>query len=179
MAPLRRFQHRSQPKRLTSWSVGAESALVSLTSTGSALWLTGVVPAQSGLTIVRTRGEFLAYLTAASGVNNGFTGAVGLGIVSTEAFAAGVASVPTPLSDSDWDGWLWHSFFHLMSGAIMDGTAAADTNLENTVQVRLPIDSKAMRKLPDGWTVIGVVQATEIGTASMSFFGNSRMLVKL
>ncbi len=58
----------------------------------------------------------------------------GMGIVSTDAVAAGVASIPGPLSDPEWGGWfVWIPLLHGFC------TSA------NEVQFPMIIDSKAQR----------------------------------
>ena len=180
MASGRMFQHRNRSqRRLTAWSRGPLAALAAASSTFSALWSNGASATIDGITLVRIRGEFLAYLATASAEGAGFTGAVGIVNVTNEAFAAGVGSIPTPLADDGFDGWIWHNYFILSASAVIDGTASTDSNLPGTAMVRIPIDSKAMRKTPEGTTLVGVIEATEIGTATMSFLARTRILDKL
>ena len=76
------------------------------------------------------------------------------------------------MSDMDWDGWLWHQFFFLFtSGAIVSHSS------QNFL--RLPIDSKAMRKLRVNDTVAIVGEFTESGNAAMEVNADSRILLKL
>ncbi|MBC8547982.1 hypothetical protein H8711_13815 [Clostridiaceae bacterium NSJ-31] len=104
-----------------------------------------------------------------------------MGITTAEAIAVGITAVPTPISDDQWDGWLYHRFFSLVSPSVMNGGAAKDTDGVTGVSaaVRFEVDSKAMRKLPENMAVFVVFQVTEVGIATMQFHFNSRILLKL
>ena len=111
-------------------------------------------------------------LITASAAADGFFGAIGYGITTLAAVTAGVASVPTPLTEGDWDGWLHHQFFdcHLGLAGSADGAGYQ----------RVEIDSKAMRKIPDAdYIPFAVVEFVEAGTASLEFNLGTRMLVAL
>jgi len=159
--PRRRATQRGFPARatrLTAWAIGPEGATAHSASNAQ-LMPTGVIPNIEALTIIRIRGTFLFFLTSVSSVSDGFLGAVGIGIVTDEAFTAGIGSMPTPLSDDEDELWMWHSFFHAI--------AVSTTNIDRqmTTQIRLPIDSKAMRKFEPGNTLFAAVEVTETGTA--------------
>ena len=163
----------SSSRRVNKWGIGPQLTLTNATSSGNLFFTTGVaLAAESQVTIIRLRGEFLAFLTAA-GAAEGFSGAVGIGICTDEAFAAGVTAVPGPVDESDWDGWMWHSFFHVFEGF----SAAGDGSVIQSI--RLPVDSKAMRKFSAGYTLFGTVQLDEIGTATIQIACDTRTLLKL
>ena len=170
MARLRGGQHRFQsPKRLVSWGLGPEQVAVSTAGTGSVIWTNGVTQTAGKSTIVRIRGNFLAQLTAtAGGVTDGMVGAVGIGLVAKTAFDAGVASVPGPLNEMDWDGWMWHSFW------MVSGAAAQASSIQ-----RLVIDTKAMRKWDEEQVLFGATEFTETGVEVVATRADSRVLVKL
>jgi len=182
MARSQRFQGRSQirsPKRLTAWDSGPNQALEGQSAIGHNLWTTGVgLTNESMATIVRTRGQFRLLLDLATAAGDGFNGALGLGIVSLDAFNSGTAAVPSPFTDAEWPGWFWHEYWDLHS-------VAAQTQGENIarnamVDLRIPIDSKAMRKLGEHEIIFGSLDvAVETGTASMRFIGDTRILLKL
>ena len=128
-------------------------------------------------TIVRIRGIARVHQTVGSAVGAGFKGALGIGIVTAQAFAAGVTSIPGPITDSFWDGWMWHSFFdvRVVTATIADGANAA------SVSYVVPIDSKAMRKW-DGSSenvLVGVMELIEQTTAVMELEADTRVLIKL
>ncbi len=171
-----RFPRARGSFRKTTWSAGPLSGAVqSATAAGTTIISTG---ASLGgvLTLVRIRGELTVWLEAVGTIGDGFTRVhAGIGIVSTDAFTAGAASMPTPIGDADW-GWLWY-----YAGGVIAGFSVTES--ENTgpiSQIRIPIDTKAMRKMTPNETVFGAVQFhTEIGVATASFVMNTRMLSKL
>jgi len=116
-----------------------------------------------------------AFLTTANAVSDGFHGAIGIGVVTDDAFGVGVSAVPDPLDEMEWDGWLWHSFFdiHTAASPLDDGVNAA------TVGWQKDIDSKAMRKLNLGDTIFAIAEVTMGGTAVMQLFLDTRVLLKL
>ena len=160
-------------RRQADWSQGPGGvAATALTASGSALMGTGAQALEIN-TLVRTRGHALLYLTAATSTNDGFDGAIGICVVRSEAFAAGITAVPTPITDVDRNIWLWHQFFSLHGAS-----ATIDDALGSTTQ-RFEVDSKAMRKINVGDTITAVVEATEVGASSLQIRFNTRILVKL
>ena len=92
-----------------------------------------------------------------------------MGIVSAEAFAAGVASVPEPFTDADWGGWMqWRAFSYQFEF----GTAAA-VNYPNW---NFEIDSKAMRKVESNEVLVQVFESI-VGAVRVS--APLRILLKL
>ena len=112
---------------------------------------------------------------ASDAAGGGFFGALGIGVVTSDAFAVGVTAVPNPVDDADWDGWMWHQFVsvHTITATIADGVNAQG------VYARVPIDTKAMRKIPLNETVFLSLQVAEAISATMEVFADSRMLLKL
>ncbi len=179
MAFSRRLPQARSPKRLTAWDSGPQRSLGSLSATGKAGFTTGVVLAQdSKATIVRIRGSILFQLTLATAAGDGMSGAVGLGIVSSDAFAVGTTAIPGPFSDPEWPGWMWHSFWHLNGVAAQ--SLGADVSRNSNADLRLEIDTKAMRKWSVGETLMGMFEiAVETGTAAVAVTADTRVLVKL
>jgi len=170
---LRRgFHGRSRSRRTTAWAVGPQDLDGSFSASGSALWSSAVVTALAKITIVRTRGLFHVTLKTADAVGAGFFGAFGIALVTSAAHAAGVASVPTPLTESDWDGWLFHHYFDVRSitATLEDGPSASQ---------RIVIDSKAMRIFDEDMTLIGVTEVIESINATVETTGEVRILTKL
>ncbi len=92
-------------RRRTGWEAGTGGTLITTLSTSNAQFVGNVLAVlNDGFTIVRTRGYVQVLLTTATAANNGFQGAFGIGIASTAAIAAGIASVPTPLTEQAWEG---------------------------------------------------------------------------
>ncbi len=123
-------------------------------------------------TIVRLRGILSCTLQVATTIGDGFFGAVGVAVVQTPAFTAGIASVPTPITEANSDVWLWHSFFDVRF-------AKADASDGSGLQ-RFDVDSKAMRIVEGAEsTLFAVIEVVEQGAGDMDAFFDSRVLVKL
>ena len=167
-----RFRGRVQTKRSVFWANGPEARDEARASTGAILWTAGVTTILGEVTLVRTRGIISLFNGVAGAIGDGMFGAVGLGIVTVKAFTAGLASVPLPLTEPEWDGWFWHNYFDLrvVSATLGDGA--------NQAIQTLVIDSKVMRKLGEEEVIIGVVEVVESGTASVEFNADIRMLFK-
>ena len=170
-----RFPSHAGARRKTSWS-GAPFGLFSLAANGAAIAPTNTQALVPGLTLVRTRGELLVILESVGAINDGFRVAAGLCIVSENAFGVGVTAIPTPLTDIAWDGWLWY-----WAGSVFSDRTAAEAELaaDNMTSVRIPIDSKAMRKFKETDVLVGVVEVVETGTATLTAHMEGRILVKL
>ena len=128
----------------------------------------GITSLVEGVTIVRTRGYVELVSNGAAAVGDGFTGAVGIGVVTEPAFTAGIVSMPTPVTDIFWEGWMWHQMFSFRSG-----------NIDQDLRQWFEIDSKAMRRINDGEVIFMAIEVTEIGTAVLEFTGGCRQLWKL
>ena len=94
-------------------------------------------------TILRTRGSISAHFDPTA-VNESVTLAVGLGIVTARAVAAGAASLPRPATEGSFP-WLWHGW--LMTDSF--GLAVTDQSASPAWVDRLEVDSKAMRKVKE------------------------------
>ena len=118
--------HPSQRRR-SSWEEGTGGTSVnSFTASQSAFLGSALAISQDGLTLARTRGYVRAILTTSTGANDGFSGAIGIGIATTAAVTAGAASVPTPITEQDWEGWIWWNPFSVQSATstLADGVNA-------------------------------------------------------
>ena len=184
------FRSRSRGSRLgtpnrrqSSWQVGPGGTTSVTVATSTTTILGSVANAtEDGLTVVRIRGELLVMLLTSNAAGNGFSGAFGIGVASADATAVGVTAVPNPIDDEDWDGWMYHRYFHLRSAtALVAADAAKQVDGGNACQacLRLEVDSKAMRKLPENMGLFASIQVVISGVASMSHDFNSRILIKL
>ena len=166
------------PRRLTSWEVGPGGTAVTPTSVAGSFFLGSAIQASiPGLTIVRIRGEFAAYLNLATSSLDGYVGAFGIGIASLAAVTAGVGSVPTPITESGADNWLYHRFFALKAG--FPFSAGADPAGNLLYALRFEVDSKAMRKFETEQALYAIFEVVEVGTSSMQVHFDSRVLAKL
>jgi len=167
----------ARSRRRTGWEEGPGSSSVAaaFSASGSAILGAGLVALADGLTVARIRGNMELVLNSATAALSGYHGAVGIGKTTSEAFTVGITALPTPLTDADWDGWMWHSFYdlHAVTGAASDGVNAVSNYL------RIPVDSKAMRKFDLSDTLFVVTEVIEVGVATMSIHFDSRILLFL
>jgi len=162
------------PKRLTQWGLGpGGTGGTGITASQADILGSGVTFGASG-TVVRIRGTFSGILTSYTTAGDGYAGAVGIGLASLAAFTAGIASLPTPLTEGAWDGWLWHKHF-FMHGTVAAGSAAGAF----VKKVDVEIDTKAMRKVSDEMIIFAASEVLEAGTAALILHLNSRLLLKL
>jgi len=122
-------------------------------------------------TIVRTRGRLWVKSDQIASTEEPF-GAIGLAVVTDQAFAIGVTAVPTPITDASSDNWfLWEPWQASM-------VAATQVGFSGDSWTGYELDSKAMRKVDDGDTVVVVLENTS-GAHGCEFIVTFRMLVKL
>ena len=158
------------PRRLTNWGSGpGANSEVQVTASSSIIIGSGVTFGAAG-TVVRIRGRFGAYLVSFTSAGDGFIGAVGIGLSQRAGFDVGIGSLPTPITEEGWDGWLWHSYFGAHGGVAAASVGAG--------LVEIPIDSKAMRKVSDEMVIFAAMEVVESGTAVMNIALNSRLLLK-
>ena len=163
------------PKRSMFWE-GTTFAVTSGTGTVSA----GAVVSESVLenipnpTLVRVRGEFVAYATAIGA--SGAQAIVGIGLirVTGRALAAGVSSLPTPITDQGSD-WLYHKMFPIS----VRGSLGADSEATGAHVFRWEIDNKSMRKFELNQAIALVTENSAItSTVTVQITGALRFLFK-
>ena len=172
----------SSQKRKTSWNAGpGGTTKLDVNTSVSAVVGQGINAIVGGLILVRLRGDLTAYLVAATASDDGFSCAFGIGLANLEAFTVGIGSLMSPLVESDWDGWLYHKFINLHSGGIVNASAQIDRVAVNptSAAVRIDVDSKAMRKVPEDMVIYAAFESVLQGTADMRLQFNSRILFKL
>ena len=168
------FVRATRSRRIMKWGLGpGDTAGTAISGTGQQILGSGVVLATSTqLTLIRLRGIFHGFLKTGA-ADAGFQMAVGVGLVTNEAFAVGATAVPGPISEADWDGWMYHRFVDIhQATATFDG-GEANSNFD------IEVDTKAMRKWSEGYTLLTVLETVENGTATGTVFFDSRLLVKL
>ena len=166
------------PRRRKTWEQGPGGQAVQTQISGSTalLLVSGAQAVVDGLTLMRLRGSLTLAVNTVSATLSGFSYAFGIGITTDEAFTTGgVTSVPDPDADSAWDGWIWwHSgALKAISGTLADGVNAS------ALHERIPVDSKAMRKLRLGDVIFAVIKPLEASTATLNTHFDSRVLVAL
>ena len=161
----------SSPRR-TFWSATTPAAFTLPDDTSLILAIFN--PSEAPETLIRTRGEFTVYVdTSTIAVGEAAMFGFGIGMVTEAAATVGVGSVPTPLTDADWDGWLYHRFVGL--GA--ETTVASDD--EGLHMARVVVDSKAMRKVDtDQRLVIVAENIGLVGAFTMQGTCSLRLLSK-
>ena len=109
-----------------------------------------------GETVRRTRGRFYVVSDQAS-VTEQQTGAMGFIVVNDLAIAAGAASIPGPVTDSSDDGWfVWEPFMQVSQFTLGGSNAAGFAQWYE-------FDSKAMRKVADGFGIAVMFEALAQG----------------
>ena len=169
MARYRRSTSRQGPRRTTEW-IGGENVLADptgLSENSVAIHMATISPWAG--TIIRVRGYFKAWTDQVVASETPF-GAIGICVVSREAWAAGAASIPAPYTDSGSDKWLYHSYFGAPYLFGANGIAGAIADIE--------IDSKAMRKLTFDDAVVWMIE-NQSATDAMLYLYNTRYLMKL
>jgi len=162
-------QGRTVSRRRTGWFAGVGgNASATFAASASSFQGSALGPFSDGTTIARIRGFLELILTSASALGDGFHGAVGIGIVEDSAFAIGITAMPIPVTDSTWEGWMWHQYFSLTAP-----TAAQVSENRQTFVV----DSKAMRKIGSNETLVAITEATEVGASGLILRLNTRTLV--
>ena len=80
-------------------------------------------------------------------MSESFNGAVGAIIVSSAAVAIGTTAIPGPVTDASDDGWfMWTPF-------------SGQQGIDSSVDVKIfPFDSRAMRRLQEGFEVVFVIE---------------------
>ena len=152
--------------RLSEWIGVADQAFSNVASGGATL-ISSFTPLET-LTVIRNRGVISIQPQAVT-ADLDIVGAFGMGIVSVEAFNAGVASMPEPFSDAQWSGWMvWQAFAFRFE--LLDTTGA------NFVPWTMELDSKAMRKMGPHEVLIAIAES-QVGAYSIA--APMRTLVKL
>ena len=104
------------------------------------------------VTLLRTRGRVMMSLDS-GGLNEHVSVAIGIIVVSENAFDQGAPGVPSPVTDGQ-DDWLWHDYMQVTSG---EETAIFSDYLVD----RISVDSKAMRKLRAGELLAVVAEVAD------------------
>jgi len=124
-------------------------------------------------TILRCRGYVQAAMDATKQVDDTIGLAFGLCIASTEAVAAGAASVPDPFDEVEYP-WLWWGSMFLRSS-----TTTTEGNAWGTTAQRLEVDTKAMRRFKPEQSLVWVVQSATVSGAPATdvTMGFTRVLI--
>ena len=127
-------------------------------------------------TVLRMLGEYLITNTGAITAGDSAKMAVAIGVVSTDAFTAGQASVPDPLEEPEypWLYWADHTMFYPGAGAPLDTSNPAGS-------LRKSFDIRSMRRMRPRETLCFIVQYADLaGTPPIQLdIGGTRVLIGL
>ncbi len=158
---------RSQSQ--TIW-LGFEPVSTTMTAVGGTIIfsLNASALALRPFTVLRTHYSFFVKSDQAA-ANENQVGALGMAVVSDEAFAAGVASVPTPITSIGSDLWFVHQLYWANAIDLTDNAKPG---------VQYVIDSKAMRRVDQGQDLLVISELSALGGGTILLNGG-RMLVKV
>ena len=144
--------HRGATIREKSW-VELPAASSSVSASGTFI-VSGILDFIGPGTLLRFRcNDILITMDATKQAADTIRLTFGLGIVSTDAAAAGAASMPDPLSDTDYP-WIWYGDY------IVRSEVAAATEALGSSVIRFSADSKAMRRVKPLQSLLWVMQAS-------------------
>jgi len=158
---------RGRGRVAPSWTYTQAAAATQVNGASSVLLftLTPIIPLD--LTILRTHVTINTQSDQGVAVEDNL-GAFGMCVVTDRAAAAGIASLPTPVTDGGDDVWFVHQPLIRLVQILATGT----------VQDEIHFSSKAMRKIEGGQVVVGIVENAH-ATEGFQFFDAVRMLTKL
>ncbi len=144
--------------RATVW-VGLTGTFTTIGAGGTAVLLNVTSAALLALrpfTVIRARGTL--FLTTDQNAAREDQG-VGLGsiVVSDDAVAIGITAISTPITQAESDGWYLYQ-------TLMTARGAGSTDSE--MGVGLDYDSKAMRRVEDGFQLVTIVETMAAALSS-------------
>ena len=165
---VRTFSARSRPRAATNWARSVASEEFVLAPSSKVLALTTEL-SNPGIneTILRTHVEL--YVKPTSTALTFINGAFGGIVVNDLAVGVGVGSIPSPGAQATDDGWFVHQPF---------AAFGADTNDGSAAYTRYQIDSKAMRRVEEGFQIVWVIENTNI-LNTLNWVLNVSILTKL
>ncbi len=169
MARSRGFRHEGRKIDFKSW---AAMPSIRLALTADSTNLGGSLQFAIPATILRMRGRLRAHLEATIAAGDFAKLAVGLAVISTDAFNAGAGSVPDPVDEPEFP-WVYWTEFELSSESANVDEAWGYQSVD------IIVDSKAMRKVKPGEALAWIAQyADGNGTPPMSVdISQTRVLV--
>ena len=149
----------------------AAPGLISTTS-GAGVFQSGNLAFTSPATILRWRGFVQMMFDSTVQVDDRLICNFGIGVFSTDSVAG--AALPDPADEPEYP-WVWHGQFGLFAFSTM-GLATHPFGLAS---MRLEIDSKAMRKIKPGESLLLVGQTTNAVGAPVTIIhvGQLRVLI--
>ena len=160
-------------RRNTLW-VPSPAGTVTLVAASTAALLTvsnAALLALRPFTVVRVRGGMFIRTDTPS-ASEFQQASLGYAVVSDQAAAIGVTAIPTPETDRNSDLWFVYETieqFHEFQDA---------TGVQAQGGISRQFDSKAMRKVEEGSTIVTVAETSGI-SLGLVFVDYSRILIKL
>ncbi len=164
-----RGRQGSGTRRLTQWFRAADISSYTALAGATAVLDQSLQGLTEPVTVVRIRGSVSVQTDQVAASESPF-GAIGACVVSDQALAIGITAVPQPISDADSDLWVMHQYFYCPV-KLADATGFAD------VSQTVNFDSKAMRKIPEGSTLIWVIE--NASTVGLQYALQFAALIKL
>ena len=168
--PARRrsgFRGVSRPRPATDWArivpsgmttVGVSTKVVVATFTLSNVGISE--------TVRRVRGRVLATSDQVA-VGEAQLGAFGLIVVNDVALALGATGIPGPVTEASDDGWfVWEPLIVISQAS--DGQSSGGVGAYTSRMCNFEFDSKAMRKVEEGFGIAVMVE-NEHASAAMEF----------
>ncbi len=165
---MARGHGRSQRMR-KQWS-GSQFGEVTLSTTNTSLGLAVISEPAEEATILRLIGEALVVGTP-DGTGDDTVVGLGIAVVNENALTVGTTALPGPISDPEHD-WLWHAYIPLASSV---STAGSDVAI--TLNKRVPIQSRAMRKVRPDESLVMMGQLSLGDFATVLVSGGVRALI--
>ncbi len=124
-----------------------------------------------GETVRRTRGRFMVVSDQVSFVED-HLGAMGMMIVNDVAAGIGITAIPGPVTEAGDDGWfVWEP---LVACSQMNPTATSSgIGSGSMAMCSFEFDSKAMRRVEEGFQMVMVVENASSSTGFKFAFGVS------
>ncbi len=164
----RQFQRSARQEKDWLTIPGFNLGLVS-----ESTFIGGSLPFTTSSTILRMLGEYVIGLNGpAPTAQDGAFITVGIGVVSSDAFAAGGGSMPDPNAEGGYPWLYWRShpmFFRTTTEDPSDGRGS----------IRVTFDVKSMRKVKASQSLVPVIQYADVsGLPALRIdFGATRVLV--
>ena len=159
-------------KRASEWAILSSGAPVAVPGATSVLFGVFDAAAMEPLvpcTLVRIRGEIL-WETDRGAAGEHPAGAFGIVRVKIPALTAGIASLPSPITDGATDNWqLWEPLQASFNGGVEDPVQS----------IIKTVDVKSMRKFVDGDGIALVVENGSIAAQGANFNFQGRFLFLL
>ncbi len=169
----RTFVRGGRARRQTQWGfIGATSTTLAAASSATLVAsLNSAGLALRPFTVVRSIIE-IGIKSDQSAAGETQVAAVGMAVVSDQAVAVGITAVPTPASDAGSDLWFAHQWL------LNDFSFISGVGVDERMQKRYTIDSKAMRKVEEGSDFVLVAENDAISAGSIIVMAG-RFLIKL